>query len=117
MPIHRLQADESLTFTRYAGLTSQLELFLRFLKLFLVVKCIEKFPRRFWRGNLMADQFRQARIGSQLLEIFQTLSAHRIQNHKTLNKSSLVKTAVSLFYVNLLLNCFWQTQRAERLNN
>jgi hypothetical protein len=91
------------------------------LDLFLVVKLIQKLPRRrgaLWAGgNPVPNHLAQSRIFPQPLEVVEALAAHRVQNDKALHHRRFVVAPFPLLDTHVLPHTGWQPQPAERLHH
>jgi hypothetical protein len=58
----------------------------------------------------------QPSVGSQLVEVVQTVSAHAVEHHEALYESGFVVTAIPLLDVNVARHALCDAERAQRLD-
>jgi hypothetical protein len=80
------------------------------------MKLVQELAGRFGRRNLMPDQLGQSGVGPQVLEIFQTIAARRVQNHDALHVAGFIQSTLSLFQRQIPICALARSQRSERLH-
>jgi hypothetical protein len=64
----------------------------------------------------MTEHTCQTGVGTQLIEIIQTISTHAIQNYKALHKRRFVVAAIPLLNVDVASYALCDTERPQRLD-
>ena len=58
----------------------------------------------------------QPSVGTQLVEVVQTVATHAVEHHKALYERGFVVTAISLLDVNVARHALGDAKRAQRLD-
>ena len=117
LAVHRAQPLERRVLLRdVTALPQAQSLLLRFLHFGVVVKLVQELARCFRGRHLVADQFPQSIVGSQLLEVFQTVAPGRVQNDEALHVGVFGQSALPLLQRDVSPDAAAYRQRPESLD-